>query len=141
MCSSSKMTFESLCRCATEALKPRRLSSFAVSGGVGAALQTNNGNTYVGVCIETQCGLGFCAEQAAASAMVTAGENQVTRIVAVKWDGEVIPPCGRCREFISQLHPCNVNAEVLVDSRVVVRLGELLPNAWKNFVKIDTLPC
>ena len=31
------------------------------SGGVGAAVLTNNGNIYTGVCIDTDCSLGMCA--------------------------------------------------------------------------------
>ena len=63
--------------------------------------------------------------------MVTAGENLVVKMVAVDWDGSVLPPCGRCREFISQLHPDNLMAEVLVKEGVSVRLRELLPYDWR----------
>lgn len=31
-----------------------------------------------------------------------------------------VPPCGRCREFISQLNDDNVNAQVMVKEGVVV---------------------
>ena len=53
--------------------KPLKLSEHAESGGVGAAILTNMGNVYLGVCIDTACSMGFCAEHAAA-AMFTAGE-------------------------------------------------------------------
>src|SRR5215210_6592277 len=39
-------------------------------GDVGCALITTDGNRYLGVCIDTASGTGFCAEH---SAMVTAG--------------------------------------------------------------------
>src|SRR5512147_2676525 len=104
------MTMYELYERAKSVLNPRRLSDVAESGGVGAALLTENGNVYVGVCIDTASSMGFCAEHAAAAAMVTAGENHVLKMVAVNWDGKVLPPCGRCREFISQLHPENPNA-------------------------------
>jgi len=64
--------------------------------------------------------------------MITAGENQVVKMVAVNWDGNVLPPCGRCREFISQLHPDNFMAEVLIDREKVVKLRELLPFEWRG---------
>jgi cytidine deaminase len=76
--------------------------------------------------------MGFCAEHAAAAAMITAGENHVTKMVAVNRDGNVLPPCGRCREFISQLHPNNLDAEVMVSDGVIVRLRELLPYDWRD---------
>ncbi|NIK55181.1 hypothetical protein [Kribbella shirazensis] len=41
-------------------------------GDVAAALVTDAGNVYVGVCIDTASGTGFCAEHAAIAAMVTA---------------------------------------------------------------------
>lgn len=63
--------------------------------------------------------------------MITAGENRVLKMVAVNWDGKLLPPCGRCREFISQLHDDNLDTEVMVAKGVVVTIGELLPHTWR----------
>jgi cytidine deaminase len=123
--------FDELYLRATSALNPRRLSQFAEAGGVGAAILAANGEIYTGVCIDTSSGMGFCAEHAAAAAMVTAGESQVIKMVAVDWDGRILPPCGRCREFISQLHDQNPDAEVLVAEGLTQTLRELLPYDWK----------
>jgi cytidine deaminase len=125
------MSFDELYQKAKSVLQPRRLSEVAEAGGVGAALLTKSGQVYTGVCIDTASSMGFCAEHAAAAAMVTAGENHVVRMVAVNWDGKVLPPCGRCREFISQLHPNNFQAEVLISLDHVVTLRELLPYDWR----------
>ncbi len=121
------VSFDDLTDRARAVLNPRRLSPSVEAGGVGAALLAADGVVYVGVCIDTGSSMGFCAEHAAAGAMVTAGESQVLRMVAVDWDGTVLPPCGRCREFISQLHVANADAEVLVAEGVVVTLRDLLP--------------
>lgn len=102
------------------------------SGGVGAAILTKAGNLYTGVCIDSACSMGFCAEHAAAAAMVTAGEQEVARMVAVNHQGEILPPCGRCREFISQLAEGNKEAEILVEPDRAVRLRALLPCDWKK---------
>ncbi len=126
------MTFDELCQRAKAVIRPRHLSDEAEAGGVGAALLTESGQVYVGVCIDTACSMGFCAEHAAAAAMITAGESRVAKMVAVNWDGKILPPCGRCREFISQLHPDNFNTEVLVSSETVVTLRELLPYDWRS---------
>jgi cytidine deaminase len=99
---------------------------------VGAALLTEGGKVYLGVCVDTSSSMGFCAEHAAAAAMLTAGENRVIKMVAVDWDGKVLPPCGHCREFISQLHPDNWKTEVLVSAEKVVSLQELLPYDWRS---------
>ena len=125
------VNFDELYARAKAALNPRRLSDEAEAGGVGAALLAESGAVYVGVCIDTACSMGFCAEHAAAAAMVTAGESRVLRMVAVNWNGAILPPCGRCREFISQLHRDNIEAEVLVAEGVVVALRELLPYDWR----------
>jgi len=121
------MTFDELYKKAKSVINPRQLSEDAEAGGVGAAILTESGNVYTGVCIDTGSSMGFCAEHAAAAAMVTAGESRVSRMIAVGWDGRIMPPCGRCREFISQLHNDNLDTEVMVGEGVVVTIGELLP--------------
>jgi cytidine deaminase len=125
------MEFDELYQLAKSVLNPRRLSQEAEAGGVGAALLTEGGKVYTGVCIDTSSSMGFCAEHAAAAAMVTAGENRVVKMIAVNWDGKILPPCGRCREFISQLHPDNLNADVMVVEGKIVTLRELLPYDWR----------
>lgn len=124
------MTFEELYQSAKSVINPRRLSDIAEAGGVGAALFTGSGKVFVGTCIDTACSMGFCAEHAAAGAMVTDGESRVLRMIAVDSDGKIIPPCGRCREFISQLNVENCDTEVMVAADVVVLLKDLLPHNW-----------
>jgi cytidine deaminase len=126
------MTFDELYQQAKAVLQPRKLSDYAEAGGVGAALLTDSGQVYTGVCIDTACSMGFCAEHAAAAAMITAGESRVVKMVAVNWDGQILPPCGRCREFISQLHNDNPHAEVLVAPGVILTLQALLPYDWRQ---------
>jgi cytidine deaminase len=121
------MTFEALYEAARAVLNPRKLSNSADAGGVAAALLTDSGRVYTGVCVETNCSMGFCAEHAAAAAMITAGENRVVKMVAVGWNAQIMSPCGRCREFISQLHNDNRLTEVLVAENKVVTLADLLP--------------
>jgi cytidine deaminase len=106
-------------------------------GDVAAALVTQAGNRYCGVCIDTGSGTGFCAEHAAIGAMVTAREYKIARIVAVWRDDEgvlhVVPPCGRCREFIRQIDPANLDTDVVLSHTNSATLRELLPcNAWPS---------
>lgn len=119
----------SLIAAARSVLAPRRLSPTVEVAGVGAALLTASGAVHLGVCIDAASGIGFCAEHAAAAAMVTAGESRVIAMVAVDWDGSVLQPCGRCRELIVQLDPGNAETQVTLPSRVAP-LRDLLPDHW-----------
>ena len=124
------MTFEELYEIAKETLNPRKLSKDSYAGSVSAALLTEDGNVYKGVCIDTPCSMGFCAEHAAIATMITAGENRIIKLVAVYKDGTIIPPCGRCREFVSKIHDDNHKCEVFVDKDTIVTMGDLLPSQW-----------
>ena len=115
---------------AAATLSPRRVSEDIEVGGVAAALVTDKGNVYRGICIDTACSMGFCAEHAAIAAMLTAGEDKVAQIVAVNWDKSVLPPCGRCREFLLQLG--NQETQVLVAEDTAVPVKELLPYSWQD---------
>ena len=115
---------------AAATLSPRQVSEDIEVGGVAAALVTDKGNVYRGICIDTACSMGFCAEHAAIAAMLTAGEEKVAQIVAVNWDKSVLPPCGRCREFLLQLG--NPETQVLVAEDTAVPVKELLPYSWQD---------
>jgi cytidine deaminase len=125
------MEFSELIKQAEKVLGHRELSGSAEAGSVAAAILGANGKVYVGVCIDTACSLGFCAEHSAAAAMVTDGESRILKVAAVGEGGAVMPPCGRCREFLTQLHPENREALALVAPDTAVTLGELLPFDWK----------
>ena len=136
------LTNDELIARAAAVVRPKQVGPYLV-GDVGAALVTATGNVYVGVCIDAASGMGFCAEHSAIAAMVTAREYQIRRVVAVWKDeaGEVfiLPPCGRCREFIRQIHDENIEAEVIVGPSEVVTLRELLPMAGR-FQKLSGQP-
>jgi cytidine deaminase len=115
---------------ATAVLNPYRTANGRLFGDVASALVIAAGKLYRGVCIDTSSGTGFCAEHAAIAAMITAGEYQIRKIVAVWRDDDrlyVLPPCGRCREFIRQIDPANLEAEVVLGEDRRRRLRELLP--------------
>ena len=90
------------------------------------------GNIYVGVCIDTACTLGMCAERNAIANMITNGENQIDKVVAVMPDGRVGSPCGACREYMMQLDKNSGEIEILLDleTKKTVRLKELVPDWW-----------
>lgn len=100
-------------------------------GSVACILLTDENSIFKGVCIDTICGMGFCAEHTAISQMITQREYKINKIVAVKKDDNgdvyILAPCGRCREFMYQTNKENIDAEVILAKNKVVKLGALLP--------------
>ena len=111
---------------------PRTISPFIEAGGVAAAILTKSGNIYVGVCIDTACTLGMCAERNAIANMITNGEHRIDKVVAVMPDGSVGAPCGACREYMMQLDKNSGEIEILLDleTEKTVKLKELIPDWW-----------
>ncbi len=64
--------------------------------------------------------------------MITNGEHQIDKVVAITKDGSVGSPCGACREYMMQLDKDSGDIEILVDfeNRKTVRLKELIPDWW-----------
>lgn len=121
------MTFNELYEIAKKTLNPRELSKNSYAGSVAAAILSESGKVYTGVCIDTPSSMGFCAEHAAIAAMITAGESRIVKMIAVYKDKKIIPPCGRCREFVCQIHDDNYKCEVMVSQDTVVTMQDLLP--------------
>lgn len=113
--------------------KEREISSRIHAGGVVAAIQSVSGKIYVGVCVDTSCSLGICAERNAIFNMITNGENELKKVLAIMQDGKTGAPCGACRELISQLMPEKYkNVEIMLDyeNEKIVKMGELTPEWW-----------
>ena len=117
---------------ARSVLRWRQLSEDCSASEVSAALESISGNVFVGVSISAACGVGACAEYAAVAQMVTAGENQIRKIVAVASDGKIIPPCGRCRELLYQVDRRNLRTQIILDGGKLVTLASLLPYPWQD---------
>ena len=111
----------------------RKISGCIDAGGVGAAILSASGTIYTGVCIDTCCTLGICAERNAIFHMITNGESTIKKVLAVMPDGKTGPPCGACRELMVQMMPdCYQEIEILLDydSERIITLGELTPEWW-----------
>ena len=119
---------------AKKVLNPRSISNSVEVGGVAAALLTKNGNIYTGVCIDTACSLGFCAERNAIGTMITNGENEVIKLLCIGSHGDnIMMPCGACRELLLQICDNNKNMKIITDLNTfdVVKLADLMPKYWK----------
>ncbi len=70
---------------------------------VGAALICEDGNIYSGCNVENSSyGLTICAERSAIFKMVASGERKIRSILIVGETEEFLPPCGGCRQVISE---------------------------------------
>lgn len=118
---------------AKKVLKPRIISKMVEAAGVAAAIESASGKIYTGVCVDSACTLGICAERNAIFNMITNGEGAIRRVIAINWKGEAMSPCGACRELMVQLMPEEYRqVEVMMDygKNRVVTLGELTPEWW-----------
>lgn len=111
----------------------RRISDYVEAGEVAAVVESETGRIYTGVCVDTACTLGICAERNAIFNMLTNGEHRIRRVLAVMPDGKSGAPCGACRELMVQLMPQDYGEiEVMLDveSMKTAHLSELTPEWW-----------
>ena len=108
---------------------------------VGAAVRTISGAIFAGIHFETSTGFAnVCGEIAAICCMVAAGHRDLATVAAVWRDSDgkhyLLPPCGRCREVISDFNPdawvITTTAQDHWDVGAIqhpgkVRIAELLP--------------
>lgn len=105
------------------------VSGYIEAGQVAAALMTKSGNIYTGICIDTACSLGMCAERNAIAHMLTCGESEIRKLAVVMSDGTMSLPCGACCEFMMQLGQWAGEIEILIDyQKAEVRQLKDLPS-------------
>ena len=112
---------------------PRDISERISAGGVAAAIESASGKIYTGVCVVTSSSLGICAERNAMFNMITNGENEIKRVLAIMPNGKTGAPCGACREFMAQLMIGRYHeVEIMLDieNEKIVMLDELTPEWW-----------
>lgn len=111
---------------AKELIKKRKSKRSTVS----AVLRTKNNRVFHGVNVEIECSApcSICAEYAAIGTMVSEGEKEIKTIVAISCnrDYSVLPPCGKCRQFISEFGNPHVIVEVNGELKKT-KLSELYP--------------
>lgn len=114
-------------------LNGRQISEYVSCGEVSAAVLSESGRIYTGVCVDTACTLGICAERNAIFNMLTNGESTVKKVLAILPDGSSGAPCGACRELMVQLAPENYkDIEILInyENKTTVKLGDITPEWW-----------
>ncbi len=111
----------------------REISQYISAGSVSAAILSSSGKIYTGVCIDTCSTLGICAERNAIFNMITNGENEIIKVLAIMDDGKCCAPCGACRELMVQLMPQKYkDIEIMLDftKQKTIKLGDITPEWW-----------
>ncbi|MDO5681735.1 MAG: cytidine deaminase [Propionibacteriaceae bacterium] len=95
---------------------------------VGAAALVDDGRFVVGCNVENASyGVGLCAECGLVSELYASGGGRLIAFVCVNGDGEVIMPCGRCRQLLFE-HG-GTDLQVLTPTGVLP-MSEVLPQAF-----------
>ena len=95
---------------------------------VGAAGMADDGRVLVGCNVENAAyGVVLCAECGMVSSLHATGGGRLTRVVCVNGVGDVIMPCGRCRQILWEHGGADLQ---LMTARGVRRMAEVLPDAF-----------
>jgi len=95
---------------------------------VGAAGLVDDGRLVVGCNVENAAyGVALCAECGMVSQLHITGGGRLTHVVCVDGAGEVIMPCGRCRQLLWENGGASLE---LLTPRGVRRMDEVLPDAF-----------
>lgn len=95
---------------------------------VGAAGAVDDGRVVTGCNVENAgYGVTLCAECGMISQLIAGGGGRITRFVCVNGHGDVIMPCGRCRQLLAE-HAAP--GFTILTPRGVIDLEGLLPQAF-----------
>lgn len=95
---------------------------------VGAAALVDDGRVVTGCNVENASyGLTLCAECALVSGLHVSGGGRLVAFTCVAGDGQVLAPCGRCRQLLFE----HGGPDLLVETVSGIRpMSEVLPDAF-----------
>ena len=91
------------------------------------------GKIFVGANVENSSfPQGMCAERSAVGSAITAGHKRVEAVAVVGGTLRPVPPCGGCRQVLSEF--CDPGVPVVYSTpggrKVETTMGDLLPSAF-----------
>ncbi len=95
---------------------------------VGVAALVDDGRTVTGCNVENASyGIGLCAECGLVSELQNTGGGRLTHFTCVDGDGDILVPCGRCRQL---LHEFGGPDLLLETPEGILPLSQMLPQAF-----------
>ncbi|WP_327108938.1 cytidine deaminase [Nonomuraea glycinis] len=95
---------------------------------VGAAAVVDDGRIVTGCNVENASyGIGLCAECGLVSALWSSGGGRLVAFTCVDGHGELLMPCGRCRQLLFEFGGEELLVETVDGPR---RMAEILPYAF-----------
>ncbi|MFE6824662.1 cytidine deaminase [Streptomyces sp. NPDC057690] len=95
---------------------------------VGVAALVDDGRIVSGCNVENASyGIGLCAECGLVSELQNTGGGRLTHFTCVDGRGEILVPCGRCRQLLYEFG----GPELLLETPAgILSLAEMLPQAF-----------
>jgi cytidine deaminase len=95
---------------------------------VGAAAIVDDGRVVTGCNVENASyGVGLCAECGLVSSLAAGGGGRLVAFTCVNGEGQVITPCGRCRQLLNEV---GGPALLLETPAGILTLDQMLPQAF-----------
>ncbi|MFI7450665.1 cytidine deaminase [Nonomuraea sp. NPDC049714] len=95
---------------------------------VGAAAVVDDGRIVTGCNVENASyGVGLCAECGLVSALQSSGGGRLVAFTCVDGHGELLMPCGRCRQLLFEFGGEELLVETVDGPK---RMAEILPYAF-----------
>lgn len=97
---------------------------------VGAALLSKDGRVFTGCNIENSSfSSTICAERVAFAKAISEGVNDFKAIAIVNAKGTPCPPCGACRQVMSEF--CEDDFMIILKDKVLA-FGDLMPERFSD---------
>jgi cytidine deaminase len=95
---------------------------------VGVAALVDDGRTITGCNVENASyGLSLCAECGLVSELHNTGGGRLTHFTCVDGNGEILVPCGRCRQLLYE----SGGPDLLLETpKGILPLSQMLPQAF-----------
>lgn len=123
------MTFDKLIKIGINKISSQRVNNYLKYGDCICVIESAKGNIFIGINAKFS-NFGYCAEQSAILNMISNNEFEIKKIVTISKVGDVVPPCGRCLEMISQTKNAN-QIDIAISKYASKKLNDIYPFDWK----------